>query len=115
MVVNAISWTVSGLIAGCMASKLMNKRGKRLLLDILLGVAGAVISGWGFNAAGITGVTGFNVWSLVVAVVGAVVLLAAWRLMVGVVGGAVVVLVAWDAIRRSDSQARGSRNRKGPI
>ena len=115
MVVGAIGWTALGLTTGLIASKLVNKRGKGLLLDILLGTVGALISGWIFNAACTTGTMGFNVWSLMVAVVGAVVLLAAWRLMVGVVGGAVVVLVAWDAICRPDSQARGSRDKNGPI
>jgi uncharacterized membrane protein YeaQ/YmgE (transglycosylase-associated protein family) len=57
-------------------------------LDILLGIVGAVIGGWIFNAAGAVGVTGFNVWSLMVAIV-----------------GAMVLLVVWHAIRRSTSHS----------
>jgi uncharacterized membrane protein YeaQ/YmgE (transglycosylase-associated protein family) len=70
-----IAWIVLGLIAGFVASKLVNRTGEGLLLDILLGVVGAVLGGWLFNRFGATGVTGLNVWSLLVAIVGAVVLL----------------------------------------
>jgi uncharacterized membrane protein YeaQ/YmgE (transglycosylase-associated protein family) len=86
MVMGVIGWIVLGLIAGFIASKLVNKRGEGLAFDILLGIVGAVIGGWIFNAAGTSGVTGFNVWSLMVAVV-----------------GAVIFLVVWHAIRRSRS------------
>jgi len=88
MVMGVLGWIVLGLIAGFIASKLVNNRGEGLPFDILLGIVGAVIGGWLFNAAGATGVTGFNVWSLLVAVV-----------------GAVVLLVVWHAIRRSTSHA----------
>jgi uncharacterized membrane protein YeaQ/YmgE (transglycosylase-associated protein family) len=74
-----ISWIVLGLIAGHIASMLMNERGEGLWFDILLGVIGAVIGGWLFSAAGATGVTTFNVWSLLVAVIGAVLVLIAWH------------------------------------
>jgi uncharacterized membrane protein YeaQ/YmgE (transglycosylase-associated protein family) len=70
-----LAWIVLGLIAGFVASKLVNRTGEGIVLDIVLGVVGAVLGGWIFNRFGATGVTGFNVWSLVVAVVGAVVLL----------------------------------------
>jgi len=79
MVMGVIGWIVLGLIAGFIASKLVNKRGEGLPFDILLGIVGAVIGGWIFNAAGTAGVTGFNVWSLMVAVVGAVIFLAVWH------------------------------------
>ena len=88
MVMGVLGWIVLGLIAGYIASTLVNKRGEGLPFDILLGIVGAVIGGWLFNAAGATGMTGFNVWSLLVAVV-----------------GAVVLLVVWHAIRRSTSHA----------
>ncbi len=79
MVIGVIGWMVLGLIAGYIASMLVNKRGEGLAFDILLGMVGAVIGGWLFNAAGTAGVTGFNLWSLLVAVVGAVVLLLLWH------------------------------------
>lgn len=72
-------WLVLGLIAGYIASRLVNRRGQGLAMDIVLGIVGAVIGGWLFNTFGVTGVTGFNLWSLLVAVVGAVVLLWVWH------------------------------------
>ena len=79
MVMGVLSWIVLGLIAGYIASTLVNKRGEGLAFDILLGIVGAVIGGWLFNAFGAAGVTRFNVGSPIVAVVGAVVLLVAWH------------------------------------
>jgi uncharacterized membrane protein YeaQ/YmgE (transglycosylase-associated protein family) len=70
-----IAWIVLGLIAGFIASKLVNKTGEGMLMDIVLGVVGAVIGGWLFRTFGMPGVTGFNVYSLIVAVVGAAVFL----------------------------------------
>ena len=75
MFLDVIQWIVLGLIAGFIASKIVNRRGEGVLLDVALGVFGAVIGGWIFRAMGTAGATGFNLWSLVVAVVGAVVLL----------------------------------------
>ena len=70
-----IAWIVLGLIAGFIASKLVNRTGEGMLMDIVLGVVGAVIGGWLFRTFGMPGVTGFNVYSLIVAVVGAAVFL----------------------------------------
>ena len=75
MFLDVIQWIVLGLVAGFIASKIVNRRGDGVLLDVILGVFGAVIGGWIFRAMGTAGATGFNLWSLVVAVVGAVVLL----------------------------------------
>lgn len=74
MILAFIGWTALGLLAGFIASRLVNKGKEGLFLDILLGVVGAVVCGWLFNAAGAGGVTHFNAWSLVYAVVGAVLL-----------------------------------------
>jgi len=79
MVTGVISWIVLGLIAGYIASTLVNNRGEGLPMDIVLGIVGAVIGGWLFNTFGAAGVTGFNLWSVMVAVVGAVVLLWVWH------------------------------------
>lgn len=74
-----LAWIVLGLLAGFIGSKLVNKSGEGLLLDILLGVVGAVVGGYLFNAFGASGVTGLNLYSLLVAVVGAVIFLVAYH------------------------------------
>ena len=76
-----IAWIVLGLIAGFIASKLVNKAGEGFLLDILLGIVGAVVGGWLFRTFGMPGVTGFNIYSLGVAVVGAIVFLVVYHLL----------------------------------
>ena len=60
MVMGVIGWIVLGLIAGFIASKLVNKRGEGLPFDILLGIVGAVIGGWIFTAAGVSGRDGLQ-------------------------------------------------------
>jgi uncharacterized membrane protein YeaQ/YmgE (transglycosylase-associated protein family) len=70
-----LAWIVLGLLAGFIGSKIVNKSGEGVLLDIILGVVGAVVGGWLFNTFGASGVTGLNLYSLLVAVVGAVVIL----------------------------------------
>jgi len=74
-----IAWIVLGLIAGFISSKLINKTGEGFFLDIALGIVGAVIGGWLFHLFGMHGVTGLNVYSLVVAVIGAVVFLVVYH------------------------------------
>ena len=73
------AWIVLGLLAGFIGSKLVNRRGEGLVLDILLGIVGAIVGGWLFNMFGATGVTGLNLYSLLVAVIGAVVLLVVYH------------------------------------
>ena len=75
-------WIVLGLIAGFIASKVVNKTGEGLILDIVLGIVGAVVGGFLFNALGEAGVTGFNLWSMFVAVVGAIVVLVIYHAVV---------------------------------
>jgi uncharacterized membrane protein YeaQ/YmgE (transglycosylase-associated protein family) len=70
---------VLGLIAGFIASKLVNKSGEGLLMDIVLGIVGAVLGGWLFNTFGMPGVSGLNLYSFAVAVVGAVVFLIVYH------------------------------------
>ena len=67
-----IAWIVLGLIAGFFASKLVNKTGEDIVLDIGLGIVGAVVGGFVFNQLGAVWVTGFNTYSMLVAVIGAV-------------------------------------------
>ena len=66
-----LAWIVLGLIAGFIASKIVNKEGEGFFLDIILGIVGAVAGGWIFSALGAHGVTGVNLYSILVAVVGA--------------------------------------------
>lgn len=74
-----IAWIVLGLLAGFIGSKIVNKRGEGLIMDILLGVVGAFVGGWLFNRFGAAGVSGLNLYSLLVAVVGAIVVLVVYH------------------------------------
>ena len=76
-----LAWIVLGLIAGFIGSKLVNKSGEGLLRDILLGIVGAVVGGFIFRALGASGVTGLNLYSLLVAVIGAVVFLVLYHVL----------------------------------
>ena len=78
-----LGWLVLGLIAGFVASKIVNKSGQGLVLDIVLGVVGAVVGGFLFNQFGAAGVTGFNIYSMIVAVIGAVVVLVVYHAITG--------------------------------
>ncbi len=73
------AWIILGLLAGFIGSKIVNRSGEGILLDIVLGVLGAVIGGWIFNFFGHAGVTGLNLYSLLVAVVGSIIFLVAYH------------------------------------
>lgn len=79
-----LAWLLLGLVAGFIGSKIVNKRGEGLVVDIVLGIVGAIVGGWLFQTFGGMGVTGLNLYSLVVSVI-----------------GAIVVLVVYHAIRRA--------------
>jgi len=78
-----LAWIILGLIAGFIGSKIVNKTGEGFVLDIVLGIIGAVVGGYLFNMFGATGVTGVNIYSLCVAVI-----------------GAILVLITYHAVRR---------------
>ena len=78
-----LAWIILGLVSGFIASKIVNKSGEGLLLDIILGIVGAVVGGFLFQTFGHSGVTGLNLYSILVAVL-----------------GAIVVLVIYHAVRR---------------
>lgn len=80
---SVIGWIILGLIAGFIGSKIVNKTGEGFILDIVLGVVGAIVGGFIFSAVGSTGVTGLNLWSMFVAVVGAVVVLLVYHAVMG--------------------------------
>ena len=79
-----LAWIILGLVAGFIGSKIVNKKGEGLILDIVLGIVGAIVGGWLFSMFGASGVTGLNLYSIAVAIV-----------------GAIVVLVVYHAIRRT--------------
>ena len=74
-----LAWIVLGLLAGFIGRKIVNPKGAALILDILLGIVGAVVGGWLFNTFGASGVTGVNLYSLLVAVIGSVVFLVVYH------------------------------------
>lgn len=79
-----LGWVILGIVAGFIGSKIVNKQGEGLIMDLILGVVGAIVGGWLFTFFGQAGVTGFNLYSLLVAAV-----------------GAIVVLIVYHAIRRA--------------
>ena len=79
-----IGWIVFGLIAGFIASKIVNKSGEGMILDIVLGIVGAIVGG--FLVSFFTGVqwqSGFNIPSMIVAIVGAIVVLFVYHAIFG--------------------------------
>jgi uncharacterized membrane protein YeaQ/YmgE (transglycosylase-associated protein family) len=76
---SVFGWIILGLIAGFIGSKIVNREGSGIILDIVLGVVGALVGGYLFELAGHAGVTGFNLYSMFVAVVGAVVVLVVYH------------------------------------
>ena len=74
-----LAWIVLGLIAGFIGSKIVNKAGEGLVRDIILGIVGALVGGFTSGSLGASGVTGLNIYSLVVAVIGSVVLLVIYH------------------------------------
>ena len=78
-----IAWLILGLVAGFIASKVVNKSGEGLMLDLVLGIVGAGVGGYLFTLFGAAPVTGLNLYSLLVAVVGAVVVLVIYHAIMG--------------------------------
>ena len=78
-----LAWLVLGLIAGFIASKIVNKTGEGMMLDIVLGIVGAFVGGFLFTFFGAAPVTGLNIYSIVVAVVGSIVVLVLYHAIVG--------------------------------
>jgi uncharacterized membrane protein YeaQ/YmgE (transglycosylase-associated protein family) len=74
-----LSWIILGLIAGFIGSRIVDRRGQGFWLDIVLGIVGALVGGFLFDLFGATGVTGLNIYSMIVATAGAVVVLLAYN------------------------------------
>lgn len=75
------SWIVLGLIAGFIASKIVNRTGEGVIVDILLGIVGAIVGGWLFRLFGMPGVNGVNIYSSIIAIIGAAVVLLIYHTM----------------------------------
>ena len=78
-----IAWLILGLIAGFIGSKIVNKTGEGVILDIILGIVGAFVGGFLFTTFGAAPVTGLNIYSMIVAVVGAVIVLVVYHAVAG--------------------------------
>ena len=78
-----IGWIILGAVAGWIASKIVNKGGEGLIGDLILGIIGAVVGGFLFTTFGFSPTTGFNFYSLFVAVIGAIVVLWIYHAIVG--------------------------------
>ncbi len=74
-----LAWIILGLIAGFIGSKVVNKTGEGVFLDIILGIVGAVVGGWLFTLFGAHGVTGLNLYSILVAAIGAIIVLVIYH------------------------------------
>jgi len=78
-----ISWLILGLIAGFIGARIVNKQGQGFFLDIALGVIGAIVGGFLFSAVGAQGITGLNIYSMIVAIIGSVVVLVGYHAIEG--------------------------------
>lgn len=78
-----LAWIVLGLIAGFIASKLVNRSGGNLILDLVLGVVGSFLGGFLFTRFGAAGVDGVNLYSILVATIGAIVVLFVYHAVRG--------------------------------
>jgi uncharacterized membrane protein YeaQ/YmgE (transglycosylase-associated protein family) len=78
-----VGWVVFGLIAGFIASRVVNNQGEGCILNVTLGLVGAVVGGFIFSTLGGAHVTGFNIYSIFVAIIGAVVVLVLYHVITG--------------------------------
>ncbi len=77
-----IAWIILGLLAGFIASQIVNRRGSGIILDIILGIIGAIVGGWLFSLFGAREVMGLNLYSLIVAVIGSIIVLLIYHALV---------------------------------
>jgi uncharacterized membrane protein YeaQ/YmgE (transglycosylase-associated protein family) len=81
--VSIISWIILGLIAGLIGAKIVNREGQGFWLDIALGIIGALVGGFLFSLFGASGVTGLNIYSMIVAIIGSIVVLLIYNAVMG--------------------------------
>jgi uncharacterized membrane protein YeaQ/YmgE (transglycosylase-associated protein family) len=78
-----VSWIILGLIAGFVGAKIVNREGQGFWLDIALGIIGALVGGFLFSLFGASGITGLNIYSMIVAIVGSIVVLLIYNAVMG--------------------------------
>jgi uncharacterized membrane protein YeaQ/YmgE (transglycosylase-associated protein family) len=78
-----ISWIILGVIAGFIGGKIVNKQGQGFWLNIAVGIVGALVGGSLFDFFGASGVTGLNIYSMIVAIVGSIVVLLIYNAVTG--------------------------------
>jgi uncharacterized membrane protein YeaQ/YmgE (transglycosylase-associated protein family) len=78
-----LGWILFGLITGFLASRIVNRKGEGCMLNVALGIVGACVGGFIFTRIGGRGVTGFNLYSMFVAVIGAIVVLLIYHAITG--------------------------------
>jgi uncharacterized membrane protein YeaQ/YmgE (transglycosylase-associated protein family) len=78
-----VSWIILGLIAGFVGAKIVNREGQGFWLDIALGIIGALVGGFLFSLFGASGVTGLNIYSMIVAIIGSIVVLLIYNAVMG--------------------------------
>jgi len=78
-----LSWLILGLIAGWIGSKIVNRTGEGFFLDIVLGIVGALVGGFLFSLVGAEGVSGLNLYSMFVAIIGSIVVLEIYHTIFG--------------------------------
>jgi len=78
-----LGWILFGLLTGFVASKVVNRRGEGCVHNVVLGIIGACVGGFIFTSIGGSGITGFNVYSMFVAVIGAIVVLLIFHALTG--------------------------------
>lgn len=78
-----LAWLLLGVIAGFLASKIVGGSGSSIVVDLVLGVIGAMVGGFVMNYFSEAGVTGFNVYSILVATLGAVIVLVIYHALMG--------------------------------
>jgi uncharacterized membrane protein YeaQ/YmgE (transglycosylase-associated protein family) len=81
-IMSIVSWIVLGLVAGFIGSKIVDSQGQGLWLNMVLGIVGAIVGGMLFNLFGASGITGFNIYSMIVAIVGSVLVLWTYHALV---------------------------------
>jgi uncharacterized membrane protein YeaQ/YmgE (transglycosylase-associated protein family) len=78
-----LAWVVVGIMGGFIGSLIVNKRGQGIIGDLFLGVVGAVVAGWAFNRFGQAGVSGINLYSILISALGAIAILVVYHALRG--------------------------------